>query len=219
MYRYRHHRKTKLDSGSDTDDLQHLIPDDTRATMSQPEQPASNLTELTADIVSAYVTHNSVQSGDLAGLIAVVHAALQGLGTSQQPEAERPQPAVAIRKSVTPDFLISLEDGKPYKTLKRHLAKLGLTPEDYREKWGLARDYPMVAANYAQKRSELAKGLGLGQSRKQRAAAATASVQETLSGPAEATGPSQEETSAAPAETARPKRRARQTDRDERVRP
>jgi predicted transcriptional regulator len=151
MYRCRHYRETMLDSGSD--DPQHLIPDDSRATMTQPEQPASDLTELTADIVSSYVTHNSVQSGDLAGLIAAVHAALQGLGTSQQPEAERPQPAIPIRKSVTPDFLISLEDGKPYKTLKRHLAKLGLTPEDYREKWGLARDYPMVAANYAQKRS------------------------------------------------------------------
>ena len=176
--------------------------------MNQPEQPASDLTELTADIVSSYVTHNSVQSGDLAGLIAVVHAALQGLGTSQQPEAERPQPAIPTRKSVTPDFLISLEDGKPYKTLKRHLAKLGLTPEEYREKWGLARDYPMVAANYAQKRSELAKGLGLGQSRKQRAAVATTSVQETVSGPAEAAELSQDETTVAPAETAGPKRRA-----------
>ncbi len=187
--------------------------------MNQPEQPASDLTELTADIVSSYVTHNSVQSSDLAALIAAVHAALQGLGTSQQPEAERPQPAVAVRKSVTPDFLISLEDGKSYKTLKRHLAKLGLTPEEYREKWGLPRDYPMVAANYAQKRSELAKGLGLGHSRKQRAAAATASIQETVSGPAEAAGPSQDETTAAPTETAKPRRRAGQSGQDERVSP
>jgi predicted transcriptional regulator len=179
--------------------------------MNQPEQPARDLTELTADIVSSYVTHNSVQSSDLAGLIAAVHAALQGLGASKQSEAKWPQPAVPIRKSVTPDFLISLEDGKPYKTLKRHLAKLGLTPEEYREKWGLPRDYPMVAANYARKRSELAKGLGLGQSRKQRAAAATASIQETVSGPAAAAGPSQDETSAAPAETAKPRRRARAT--------
>src|SRR5918997_2338061 len=184
-------------------------------TMDQADQKRVDFVELTADIVSSYVTHNSVQSADLAALIAAVHGALQGLGASKQPEAERPQPAIPIRKSVTPDLLISLEDGKPYKTLKRHLAKLGLTPEDYREKWGLARDYPMVAANYAQKRSDLAKGLGLGQSRKQRVAVATTSVQETVSGPAEATGPSQEETFAAPAETARPKRRARQTDRDE----
>jgi predicted transcriptional regulator len=175
--------------------------------MNQPEQPASNLTELTAEIVSSYVTHNSVQSADLAALIAAVHGALQGLGASKQPETERPQPAIPIRKSVTPDFLISLEDGKPYKTLKRHLAKLGLTPEEYREKWGLPRDYPMVAANYAQRRSELAKGLGLGQSRKQ-AAAASASVQETVSAPAEAAEPSQDGTTAAPGETAKPRRRA-----------
>jgi predicted transcriptional regulator len=160
--------------------------------MDQAEQKRVDFVELTADIVSSYVTHNSVQSADLAALIAAVHGALQGLGASKQPEAERPQPAIPIRKSVTPDFLISLEDGKPYKTLKRHLAKLGLTPEEYREKWGLPRDYPMVAANYAQRRSELAKGLGLGQSRKQ-AAAASASVQETVSAPAD--------------EPARPKRR------------
>lgn len=151
--------------------------------MDQADQKRVDFVELTADIVSSYVTHNSVQSGDLAGLIASVHAALQGLGTTKQPEAERPQPAVPIRKSVTPDFLISLEDGKPYKTLKRHLAKLGLTPEEYREKWGLARDYPMVAANYAQRRSELAKGLGLGQSRK--AAASSPSADETVSAPAD----------------------------------
>lgn len=150
--------------------------------MDQADQKRVDFVELTADIVSSYVTHNSVQSADLAGLIASVHAALQGLGTTKQPEAERPQPAVPIRKSVTPDFLISLEDGKPYKTLKRHLAKLGLTPEEYREKWGLPRDYPMVAANYAQRRSELAKGLGLGQSRRQ---AAAASVDETVNVPAE----------------------------------
>lgn len=150
--------------------------------MDQADQKRVDFVELTADIVSSYVTHNSVQSADLAGLIASVHAALQGLGAAKQPEAERPQPAVPIRKSVTPDFLISLEDGKPYKTLKRHLAKLGLTPEEYREKWGLPRDYPMVAANYAQRRSELAKGLGLGQSRRQ---AAAATVDETVSAPAE----------------------------------
>ena len=152
--------------------------------MDQADQKRVDFVELTADIVSSYVTHNSVQSGDLAGLIASVHAALQGLGATKQPETERPQPAVPIRKSVTPDFLISLEDGKPYKTLKRHLAKLGLTPEEYREKWGLPRDYPMVAANYAQRRSELAKGLGLGQSRKQ-AAASSASTDETVSAPAD----------------------------------
>jgi predicted transcriptional regulator len=150
--------------------------------MDQADQKRVDFVELTADIVSSYVTHNSVQSADLAGLIASVHAALQGLGTTKQPEAERPQPAVPIRKSVTPDFLISLEDGKPYKTLKRHLAKLGLTPEEYREKWGLPRDYPMVAANYAQRRSELAKGLGLGQSRRQ---AAAASVDEAVNVPTE----------------------------------
>jgi predicted transcriptional regulator len=122
--------------------------------------------ELAAEIVSAFVSKNSVPIADLPNLIGNVHAALQNVGhPSQKQEQARPTPAVSVRKSITPDYLISLEDGKRYRTLKRHLTKLGLTPEAYREKWGLPRDYPMVAQSYAAKRSELAKGMGLGHQR------------------------------------------------------
>jgi predicted transcriptional regulator len=120
-----------------------------------------NLVELTSDIVSAYVSGNNVQASELPGLIAGVYSTLDGLG--KEPAKPEPlTPPVPIRKSITPDYLISLEDGKRYKSLKRHLAGHGLTPEQYREKWGLARDYPMVAPNYAAQRSELAKKMGLG---------------------------------------------------------
>jgi predicted transcriptional regulator len=121
--------------------------------------------------------------------------ALQGLAAPRRVEAEKPQPPVSSRKSVTPDFLISLEDGKPYKSLKRHLTKLGLTPQAYREKWGLPLDYPMVAASYALKRSELAKSMGLGAIRKSPAAA-------------KAAAPARKDAVTAEAETVKPKRRA-----------
>ncbi|KMO31309.1 MucR family transcriptional regulator [Methylobacterium tarhaniae] len=135
---------------------------------------------LTADIVSAYVANNSVTAHDLPTLIASTHAALTRLGAPAEPEPVKLEPPVPIRRTVTPDHIISLEDGRPYKTLKRHLAGRGLTPDEYRAKWGLPRDYPMVAANYAAQRSELAKSAGLGQSRA-RAAAATASRDATVS--------------------------------------
>ena len=135
---------------------------------------------LTVDIVSAYVANNSVTAHDLPTLIASTHAALTRLGAPAEPQPVKLDPPVPIRKTVTPDHLISLEDGKPYKTLKRHLTGRGLTPEEYRAKWGLPRNYPMVAANYAAQRSELAKSAGLGQSRA-RAAAATASRDATVS--------------------------------------
>jgi predicted transcriptional regulator len=119
------------------------------------------LVELTSDIVSAYVSGNNVQASELPSLIAGVYSTLDGLG--KEPAKPEPlTPPVPVRKSITPDYLISLEDGKRYKSLKRHLAGHGLTPEQYREKWGLARDYPMVAPNYAAQRSELAKKMGLG---------------------------------------------------------
>jgi predicted transcriptional regulator len=134
-----------------------------------------NYIELAADIVSAFVSNNSVSVADLPNLIGTVHAALRTSGQPALPqEDEKPTPAVSIRKSVTPDFLISLEDGKHYKSLKRHLGKLGLTPEAYREKRGLPHDYPMIAANYAAKRSELAKSFGLGQRRSKAAQAKVA---------------------------------------------
>ncbi|RVU20781.1 MucR family transcriptional regulator [Methylobacterium oryzihabitans] len=125
---------------------------------------------LTADIVSAYVSKNSVPVTELPGLLSAVHGALRGLVTPAEPEPEKLTPPVPIRKTVTPDHIISLEDGKPYKSLKRHLAGRGLTPDQYRQKWGLPHDYPMVAASYAAQRSELAKSIGLGQQRKSRGA-------------------------------------------------
>ncbi|MER9181431.1 MucR family transcriptional regulator [Mesorhizobium sp. M0767] len=122
------------------------------------------LIELTADVVSAYVSNNPVPVGDLPALIGQVHAALKG--TVDNVSAEMPEalkPAVPIRKSVTPDYIISLEDGKKFKSLKRHLSThYGLTPDEYRAKWGLPADYPMVAPNYAAARSALAKTMGLG---------------------------------------------------------
>jgi predicted transcriptional regulator len=131
------------------------------------KSPLSTQTvELTAELVSAYVSNNPVRTGDLSDLIASVHAVLNDLGKPQAPDVpETPSPAVPIKKSITPDYLISLEDGRRYKSMKRHLSGLGLTPEQYRTKWGLPADYPMVAPSYAKQRSELAKAMGLGRKR------------------------------------------------------
>ncbi|HEX2556424.1 MAG TPA: MucR family transcriptional regulator [Microvirga sp.] len=129
-----------------------------------------NFVELAANIVSAYVTKNAVPVGELPALIASVHGALQNVASPAQPQAaEKPTPAVPIKKSVTPDAIISLEDGRPYKSIRRHITKLGMTPDEYKAKWGLPKDYPMVAASYAAKRSELAKANGLGQNRRKAA--------------------------------------------------
>lgn len=124
----------------------------------------TELLELTASIVAAYVTRNNVPRGDLADLIASTHAALNGLGSGAAAPAPEPLvPAVPIRKSVTPQAIICLEDGKSFKSLKRHLSsKYDMTPEQYRAKWGLPADYPMVAPAYAEARSALAKSMGLG---------------------------------------------------------
>jgi predicted transcriptional regulator len=138
-----------------------------------------NYTGLTADIVSAYVSKNSVRPADLPDLIGSVHTALRNAGTSAaKPEEPKPTPAVNPKKSITPDFLISLEDGRHYKSLKRHLSGRGLTPEQYRAKWGLPRDYPMVAESYAKKRSELAKKMQLGHKRGNPAQARSAATTE-----------------------------------------
>ena len=135
------------------------------------EPATSNHIELAADIVSAFVSNNAVPSAELPALIANVHSALAKVANGQtEKPTEAPVPPVPIKKSITPDFLISLEDGRRYKSLRRHLATRGLTPEQYREKWGLPRDYPMVAPNYAKQRSELAKAIGLGQLPRNRAA-------------------------------------------------
>ena len=127
-----------------------------------------NLIDLTAEIVSAYVSNNTVASSDLAGLINEVYNALQRTsGSTVEPEPEPLRPAVPVKKSVTPDYIICLEDGQKVKSLKRHLrTHYDMSPEEYREKWGLPSDYPMVAPNYAAARSELAKKMGLGQQRK-----------------------------------------------------
>jgi predicted transcriptional regulator len=123
----------------------------------------SELVDLTCAVVSAFVTKNNVSASDLPKLIADVHQAFAGLGAPAAPlEVEATKPAISVRKSITPDFLICLEDGKKFKSLKRHLSQLGLTPDEYRTKWNLPRDYPMVAPNYSASRSALAKSIGLG---------------------------------------------------------
>lgn len=125
---------------------------------------------LTAGIVSAYVSNNSLQTAEIPALINRVHAALARVSGGQgEYSTDAVKPAVAIKKSITAEYIVCLEDGKRFKTLKRHLrSKYNLTPEKYREKWGLAADYPMVAPNYATARSRLAKQFGLGQQRQRR---------------------------------------------------
>ncbi len=137
--------------------------------MSQTEGAGElNPKELVAEIVAAFVSHNSLPVAELPGLIASVDTALRGLAgrAPTAAETEKPTPAVPIKKSITPEYLICLDDGMQFKSLKRHLATLGMTPDEYRAKWGLPGDYPMVAANYAAQRSDLAKSMGLGQTRK-----------------------------------------------------
>ena len=129
--------------------------------------PALNptaLADVTSAVVAAYVAQNHIQPGELPSLIASVHAALGSLGKPVEPTvtAEPPKPAVPVKKSITDEFIISLEDGRKLRSMKRYLTKLGMTPDEYRAKWGLPKDYPMMAPAYAAKRSELAKNSGLG---------------------------------------------------------
>jgi predicted transcriptional regulator len=126
--------------------------------------------ELTASIVSAYVSNNPVSAQDLSALINQVHAALTRVSSGQGEVASEPlKPAVSVKKSITADYIVCLEDGKKFKSLKRHLrTQYNMTPDQYREKWSLPPDYPMVAPNYAIARSELAKQMGLGQQRRRR---------------------------------------------------
>ena len=129
-----------------------------------------NFLELAVEIVAAYISNNSVPSSELPSLIADVHSALVRMTESVKELPVEPlKPAVSARKSVTSDYIICLEDGKKVTSLKRHLrTQYGMSPEDYREKWGLGLDYPMVAPNYAKARSQLAKEMGLGQQRRRR---------------------------------------------------
>jgi predicted transcriptional regulator len=126
--------------------------------------------ELTANIVSAYVSNNSVSAGEIPNLINQIHAALVRVSGGQSDAQPEPlKPAISVKKSITSDYLVCLEDGKKFKSLKRHLrTQYNMTPEQYREKWGLAPDYPMVAPSYAAARSQLAKQMGLGQQRRRR---------------------------------------------------
>lgn len=133
----------------------------------------TELLTLTADIAAAYVSNNTVQASDVPSVIQTIYRALAGVGSAAATPTPEPQkPAVPIKKSITPDFLVSLEDGKKYKSLKRHLrTQYNMSPEDYRAKWGLPKDYPMVAPNYAASRSALAKSMGLGRGGAAKAAA------------------------------------------------
>jgi predicted transcriptional regulator len=141
------------------------------------ENPATEeLLGLTADIVSAHVGNNTVSVADVPSLISSVYGALAGLGGSSEAEKPAPTPAVPVRSSIKPDYLVSLESGKKMKMLKRYLmTNYSMTPDDYRKKWGLAKDYPMVAPNYAEQRRTLAKSIGLGR-RGGRTAAAPAAA-------------------------------------------
>jgi predicted transcriptional regulator len=132
--------------------------------------PGGTYIELTAEIVSAYVSNNSVSASDLSALISQVHSALTRVSNGQVEAPNEPlKPAISVKKSITPDHIVCLEDGKKFKSLKRHLrTQYSMTPEQYREKWSLAPDYPMVAPNYAAARSQLAKQMGLGQQRRRR---------------------------------------------------
>jgi predicted transcriptional regulator len=126
--------------------------------------------QLTAQIVSAYVSNNTVPSGEIPSLISQVYSALMRVSGGQAVASAEPlKPAVSVKRSITPEYLVCLEDGKKFKSLKRHLrTQYDMTPEKYREKWGLPSDYPMVAPNYAAARSQLAKQMGLGQQRRGR---------------------------------------------------
>jgi len=130
--------------------------------MDNTEQP-NDLLALTTEIVAAHVSNNTIALGDLPQLINQVYSSLANIGTPPTQPATRPQPAVSVKKSVQPDYIVCLEDGKKLKMLKRHLkTAYNISPEAYRERWGLPPDYPMVAPNYARQRSQLAKEIGLG---------------------------------------------------------
>ena len=134
--------------------------------MDNQDEFGETLITLTADIVSANVSNNSVAVSDLPLLISNVHNALSGLGGRREEPAAKQEPAVSIRSSIKPDYIVCLEDGKKLKMLKRHLmTHYNMTPDEYRQKWGLAADYPMVAPNYAEQRRSLAKKIGLGTKR------------------------------------------------------
>jgi predicted transcriptional regulator len=166
MCRSRWERRRRLDwtiaAAATETSFPHGIQPMEKAAMEEAVKPG--LVELTAEIVSAYVANNTVVAGELPGLIADIHAALaRAAGRKTESVVDDMKPAVPWKKSVMPEYIICLEDGKKFKSLKRHLrTHYKLSPEEYREKWGLPHDYPMVAPNYAKARSDLAKKMGLG---------------------------------------------------------
>lgn len=134
--------------------------------MTESSQSHTELLALTADIVASHFANNTVSPADVPGVIESVYATLARLGAPAAPPAAKQEPAVPVRLSIKPDYIVCLEDGKKLKMLKRHLmTRYGMTPDDYRTKWGLASDYPMVAPNYAEQRRALAKAIGLGTKR------------------------------------------------------
>ena len=140
------------------------------AMMNDNDQNAETLITLTADIVAAHVSNNSVALSEIPTLIRNIHGALTSLGEAPAPAAGRPEPAVPVRASVKPDHIVCLEDGRKMKTLKRYLmTRYSMTPDDYRRRWNLPADYPMVAPNYAEQRRSLAKSIGLGKQPRKRA--------------------------------------------------
>ena len=145
--------------------------------MSAEDGNVPNYVALASEIVSAFVANNPVPVTDLPGLLGAVHATLSSLNGRASSEAAAPTPAVPIKRSVTPDYLVCLEDGKKFKSLKRHLrSRYNLSPDEYRARWNLSSDYPMVAPNYAAARSELARTMGLGQQRRKRPAGQDAAL-------------------------------------------
>jgi predicted transcriptional regulator len=146
----------------------HRASEDFRAMADPADNP--NFIGLTAEIVSAYVSNNAVPSADIPALINQVHSALLRVSNGETKASSEPlKPAVPVKRSIHPDYIVCLEDGKKFKSLKRHLrSQYGMTPEQYRDKWSLPADYPMVAPNYAATRSQLAKQMGLGQQRRRR---------------------------------------------------
>jgi predicted transcriptional regulator len=132
------------------------------------ESSSQTIVEKTSEIVAAFVSNNETSTTELPALIQAVHRALSGISVAAPEPEPRKEPAVSVRRSVTPDYLICLEDGRKFKSLKRHLrTKYDMSPEEYRTKWGLPKDYPMVAPNYAAARSALAKNMGLGKGGRQ----------------------------------------------------
>ncbi len=153
-------------------------------------EDTSNLIELTIEVVSAFVSQNNIRPDDVPALIASTHAAIAALQNPAEPEAAEPAepehlPAVTVRKSLgSKDHIISMIDGKPYRTLRRHLSTNGLTPEEYRARYKLAKDYPMVAPSYSEARREMAKKIGLGRKPGAKVAAAAPVVSKTRGRPA-----------------------------------